>query len=136
MTYNEKKRFLESYTVSIRKIKGLQRELEEWQTIGTNITQKLKPIMVQNGLTNSKIEDCAIRIANIEDQIISEIEKAEDNKNSIEQALALIRDSRRRELLQLRYINNIPVKTIAIDYDKPEDNIYKMIRTAIKIMPI
>ena len=136
MTYNEKKRFLESYTVSIRKIKGLQRELEEWQTIGTNITQKLKPIMVQNGLTNSKIEDCAIRIANIEDQIISEIEKAEDNKNSIEQALTLIRDSRRRELLQLRYINNIPVKTIAIDYDKPEDNIYKMIRTAIKIMPI
>lgn len=136
MTYNEKKRFLESYTASIRRIKGLQRELEEWQTIGTNITQKLKPIMVQNGMNSSKIEDCAIRIANIEDQIITEIEQAEQNKNNIEQALGQIKDSRRRELLQLRYVNNIPVKIIAIDYDKPEDNIYKMIRTAIRIMPI
>lgn len=136
MTYNEKKRFLESYTASIRRIKGLQRELEEWQTIGTNITQKLKPVIIQNGMNSSKIEDCAIRIANIEDQIISEISKAEENKNSIEIAINLVRDSRRRELLQLRYVNNIPVKTIALDYDKPEDNIYKMIRTAIKIIPI
>lgn len=136
MTYNEKKRFLEGYIYSVRRIKGLHRELEEWQTIGTNITQKFKPVMVQNGMNSSKIEECAIRIANIEDQIISEINKAEDNKHSIETAINHIKDTRRRELLRLRYLNNVPVRTIAIDYDKPEDNIYKMIRTAIKTMPI
>lgn len=136
MTYNEKKRFLESYIICIRRIKGLQRELEEWQTIGTNITQKLKPIIVQNGMNSSKTEDCAIKIANIEDQIISEISQAKDNKQSIELAISLIKDTRRRELLQLRYVNNISVRKLAIDYNKPEDNIYKMIRTAIKSMPI
>lgn len=136
MTYNEKKRFLESYITCIRRIKGLQRELEEWQTIGTNITQKLKPIIVQSGMNSSKTEDCAIKIANIEDQIISEISQAEDNKQSIECAISLVRDTRRRELLQLRYVNNISVRKLAIDYNKPEDNIYKMIRTAIKSMPI
>lgn len=136
MTYNEKKRFLESYTVSVRKIKGLQRELEEWTTIATNITQKLKPIMVQNGLTNSKIEECAIKIANIEDQIVQEISKAEQNKQQIEAAVNTIKDSRRREIITLRYINGLSVAIISYELDKEYDNVYKMIRTAIKSMNI
>ena len=70
MTYNEKKRFLEGYIYSVRRIKGLQNQLEEWGTIATNITQKIKPVMIQNGTNSSKIENCAIKIAEIENELI------------------------------------------------------------------
>ena len=136
MTYNEKKRFLEGYLYSVRRIRGLQNELEMWATIATGITQKLKPIMVQGGSNSNKIEDCAIRIAEIEDKITKEIEDSIAQKAKVESAIMTIKDTRRRELIQLRYINNVPVKKIAMDYDKPNDSIYKMIRKTVKNMDI
>lgn len=136
MTYNEKKRFLEGYTYSVRRISGLQRELEQWTTIATGITQKLKPVIIKNGTTNSKIEDCAIRIAELEDKLMREIDQAENNRIHIESTIMTIRDTRRRELLQLRYIHNIPVTKLAQEYGKTEDNIYKTIRKTIKTMDI
>lgn len=136
MTYNEKKRFLEGYSYSIRRIKGLQRELEQWTTIATGITQKLKPVIIKNGTTNSKIEDCAIRIAELENKLMKEINKAEADRINIETTIMTIRDTRRRELVQLRYIHNIPVSKLAQEYGKSEDNIYKTIRKTIKNMEI
>lgn len=136
MTYNEKKRFLEGYLYSVRRIKGLQNELEMWATIGTGITQKLKPVMVQGGNSSNKIEDCAIRIAEIEDKITKEIEDSIIEKAKVESAIMTIKDTRRRELIQLKYINNVPVKKIALDYGKPNDSIYKMIRKTVKSMDI
>ena len=136
MTYNEKKRFLEGYLYSVRRIRGLQNELEMWATIATGITQKLKPIMVQGGSNSNKIEDCAIRIAEIEDNITKEIEKSISEKARVESAIMTIKDTRRRELVEMRYIHNIPVKKIAQDYEKDSDNIYKMIRKTVRSMDI
>ena len=126
MTYNEKKRFLEGYLYSVRRIKGLQNELEMWATIGTGITQKLKPVMVQGGNSSNKIED----------KITKEIEDSIIEKAKVESAIMTIKDTRRRELIQLKYINNVPVKKIALDYGKPNDSIYKMIRKTVKSMDI
>jgi len=136
MTYNEKKRFLEGYTYSVRRIKGLQNELEMWATIATGITQKIKPIMVQGGNNSNKIEDCAIRIAEIEDKITREIEDSIAQKAKVESAIMTIKDTRRRELIQLRYINNVPIKKIAVDYDKDVNNVYRTIRKTIGSMDI
>lgn len=136
MTYNEKKRFLEGYTHSVRRIKGLQNELEMWATIATGITQKLKPIMVQGGNNSNKIEDCAIRIAEIEDKITKEIEKSIVEKAKVESAIMTIRDTRRRELIQLHYIHNVPVNKIAQQYGKDENTIYKQLRNSLKYITI
>ena len=132
MTYNEKKRFLEGYTYSVRRIKGLQNELEMWATIATGITQKLKPVMVQGGSGNNKMEDCAIRIAEIEDKLAKEIEDSITEKAKVESAIMTIRDTRRRELIQLRYIHNMPVFKIAQEYNKSDRTIYKQLRSTIR----
>lgn len=136
MTYNEKKRFLEGYISSVRRIKGLQREIEEWETIATNVTQKLTPTLVKNSDNQSKVENCAIRIAGIQSLLVEEIEEAEYNRNVIQEAVGGIRDSRRRDLIEQRYIHCIPVRIIAEEWNKSTDDIYKMIRKTIKRMEI
>jgi len=136
MTYNEKKRFLESYISSVRRIKGLQRELEEWQTIATNITQKLRDIPIRSSNSGNKIEDCALRIADIENQLIEEIEEAEFNKVQVQDAVNRIKDSRRREIIELRYVHGCSVNMISYELDKDCENIYKIIRRTIKNMQL
>ena len=136
MTYNEKKRFLEGYISSVRRIKGLQREIEEWETIATNSTQKLTPILVKNSDNQSKVENCAIRIAGMYTLLLEEIEEAEYNRGVIQEAVEGIRDSRRRDLLEQRYVHCVPVRVIAEEWNKSTDDIYKMIRKTIKRMEI
>ena len=136
MTYNEKRRYLDRYSYSVRRVKNLNRELEEWQTIATNITQKITPVTVKNKDNESKIERCAIRIAEIENDILNEISAAEEYREQISTAVDSIKDTRRRELIEMRYITGLSVNNIAGIIGKDEDNIYKMIRKTIKSMEI
>ena len=136
MTYTEKKQFLEAYGYSIRKIKRLQQEYEEWETIGTNITQKFSNTPVQVSGNRSRVEKCAVHLANIQEAILEEMQEAEYARNEIESAINSIKDTRRRELIQMRYVKNMPVWKIAGKLDKDVDNVYKMLRRAIKIMDI
>lgn len=136
MTYNEKRRYLDRYSYSIRRVKNLNRELEEWRTIATNITQKITPVTVKNKDNESKIERCAIRIAEIENDILMEIEAADEYREQINNAVNNIKDTRRRELIEMRFITGLSVNRIAGIVGKDEDNIYKMIRKTIRSMDI
>lgn len=136
MTYNEKKRFLESYINSMRRIRGLQNELEEWITTATNITQKLKPVMVQNGFSSSKIENSAIKIAELEEEIDKEIELAMQKRDMVKETISKIRDIRRREIVEMRYVNCMSVRKISREIGKDGTNVYKMLQRSIKALDI
>ncbi len=136
MTYNEKKRYLERYIYSVRKVKRLQQEYTEWETIGTNITQKLSQTGVRASDNQSKVERCAIHLAGIQDSILSEIQAAEYNRAEIELLLGNVKDLRHRELLEMKYIRGMSVQKIAFQRNKPEQDIYRQLRTALKRMEI
>jgi hypothetical protein len=136
MTYNEKKQFLEAYGYSVRRIKRLQQEYEEWETIGTNITQKFSNTPVQVSGNRSRVEKCAIHLANIQQAILDEMQEAEYTRNEVEAAINSIKDTRRRELIQMRYVKNMPVWKIAVNIGKDKQNVYKMIQSVIKRMDI
>lgn len=136
MTYNEKKQFLENYGYSVRKIRRLQQEYEEWETIGTNITQKFSNTPIKVSGNKSRVEKCAIHLANIQQAILEEMEEAEYNRAEIEAAIENIKDTRRRELIQMRYIKNVPVWKIAMKMGKDKQNVYKMIQSIIRKMDI
>lgn len=131
MTYNEKKSYLESYGYNMRRIKRLQQEYEEWETIGTNITQKFSNTPIKMSGNQSKIEKCAIHLANIQDQILQEMEEAEYTRREIENLISTIRDSRRREIIELRFLKGVPVSKIAHKYGKDANNIHRTIRKTI-----
>lgn len=136
MTYNEKKSYLESYGYNMRRIKRLQQEYEEWETIGTNITQKFSDTPIKMSGNQSKIEKCAIHLANIQDQILQEMEEAEHTRAEVLQAINSIKDIRRRELIQMHYIKSIPVWKIADRMGKDKQNIYKMLQSTIRRMDL
>lgn len=131
MTYKEKKETLESYNSAMRRIVCLQRELEQWHTIATGITQKLSPVIVNTNENNSKVENCAIKCAEIEKAICSEIAQAEQDRNRVSKIINNVNDIRKRDLLTMRYINNVSVRKIAILYDVDENSIYKQLRRTI-----
>jgi len=136
MTYNEKKRYLEGYISSVRRIKGLQRELEEWQTIATNITQKLREIPIRSSNPGNKMEDCAMQMAEIEDKLLKEMQEANLKRDQVQESVSKIRDTRRREIIELRYVHGLSVNRISYELDKDRDNVYKIIRRTIKSMDI
>jgi RNA polymerase sigma factor (sigma-70 family) len=136
MTYNEKKQFLENYGYSVRKIKRLLQEYEEWETIGTSITQKFNNTPVQVSGNHSRVETCAMHLANLQQTILEEMEEAEYCRSEIETAIGTIRDTRRRELLELRYLKGLSVHKIASKRNCPDKNIYKQLRNTINRMEL
>ena len=136
MTYKEKKETLEGYSSSVKRIVCLQRELEQWHTISTGITQKISPVIVNTNDNNSKVESCAIKCAEIEELILNEIKTAEHNRDQVNKIIEGVRDIRKRDLLTMRYINNVSVRKIAILYDADVNSIYKQLRRTITSLNI
>lgn len=132
MTYKEKKERLESYIRSVRRINALAIELEQWRTIATGITQKISPVIVNTNEVNSKVERCAIKCSEIEQTILEEMAQAEYDRQITKTMIDNIKDSRKRELLTMRYINGASVRKIAIIYNADENNIYKQLRRTIQ----
>lgn len=136
MTYKEKRELLNSYRSSVVRIKGLQRELEEWETIATNITRKIKPVMVHSSKTGSKLESDAIKILEIETQLNQELNSIIQTRTSVNDIINTVRDTRKRDILTLRYINGIPVREIARNRNVAEQNIHKIIKRTIQSINI
>lgn len=131
MTYKEKKEELEKYISATRRIACLQSEYEQWQTIATSITQKLSPVIVNTNDVNSRVERCGIKCVEIEKQILEDMSVAEYERQRVQDIINTIRDSRKREILTMRFVNGASVRKIAILYDADENSIYKQIRRAI-----
>lgn len=136
MTYRQKKTFLESYLANARRIKALTYEIERWETLATGITQKLKQDVVSGGAVDSKIENYAIKIVELENQLQLEINAAMQTRDETLYIISKAKNYRYRELLELRYVNGLSVRRIAREMEKTEDNIYKLIRLAIKTLDI
>lgn len=136
MTYNEKKECLEAYNAAMRRIVCLQRELDQWHTIATSVTQKISPVIVNTNENNSRVENCAIKCAEIEQVIMREIEEAENSRSRVSGIIENVRDTRKKDLLTMRYINNVSVKKIAILYDADVNSIYKQLRRTITKLDI
>lgn len=136
MTYNEKKHFLEKYGYNVRKIKRLLQEYEEWETIGTSITQKFSNTPVKVSGNRSRVETCAVHLANLQQKILDEMAEAEYSRTEIETAIGSIRDIRKRELIELRYIKGLSVHKIASKWNRPDKNIYKQLHNTINRMDI
>ena len=136
MTYKEKKRYLEQYVYSKHRLIGLNNALEEWQAIATRTTQNLKQVMVANNMPGKRVEDCAIRLAKIEEKLLNEIEKNELCLQHVQDTIAGVKDTRRRELLELKYIYDLPVWKIAIEWNKSDRDIYYILRTTINSIKI
>ena len=130
MTYKQKKEILEQYQNAVHRIKGLQREYEQWETIATNITQKLSPVNVKSG-NSDKIANAAIKCAEIQSQIAREIDIAEKERLNTTALINSCVNARHKDILTKIYINGQSKATVAKDYDKTWQSINDVCKTAI-----
>ena len=130
MTYKQKKEILEQYQNAVHRIKGLQREYEQWETIATSITQKLSPVNVKSG-NSDKMANTAIKCAAITQEIEREIETSERERMRTISVINSCTNTRHRDMLTMIYINGMSVNGVARSYNKDRVLIYKSLKTAI-----
>ena len=130
MTYKQKKEILEQYQNAVHRIKGLQREYEQWETIATSITQKLSPVNVKSG-NSDKMANAAIKCAEITQEIEREIKTAERERMQTKSVINSCTNARHKEILTKIYINGQSKAMVAKDYDKTWQSINDVCKTAI-----
>ncbi len=132
MNYEQKRKILNEYKSINHEIWRLELELEGWETIATSITQKISPVTVSNNDISSRVEKCAIMCAEIRQEIDRLKKLSEANKYLVTEAIEGIKDSRKREIMSLRFIEGVGVHKIAVLYGKEDQSIHRIIQRTIK----
>ena len=132
MNYEQKRKILNEYKSINHEIWRLELELEGWETIATSITQKISPVTISNNDISSRVEKCAIMCAEIRQEIERLKKLSEANKYLVTEAIEGIKDSRKREIMSLRFIEGVGVQKIAVLYGKEDQSIHRIIQRTIK----
>ncbi|MCQ2609154.1 MAG: sigma-70 region 4 domain-containing protein [Bacteroidales bacterium] len=135
MTFNEKKKLLESYR---RKNIVPEKYLEEYEkhfTAGTKITQTLSFTSGSHS-NNSKIEQAAIKMAEVAEKIEKAKEANEQETKLVLYGISTIRKQRYRELLTMRYIKGMKLDDISDVLQKDKRTVERAIERAIISMRI
>lgn len=129
MTYEDKADFLRLYRDNTVRLAGLALEAERWTQIACSIG-----LNVSEGSRGSGGSDKLSNAATNAVAIIQEIEQSIDAARAEREQIARIIQSaprRRRQLLELYYINGMAAGEIADQYGKSEKWIRQMLHDAV-----
>jgi DNA-directed RNA polymerase specialized sigma24 family protein len=130
MTYENKIDLLESYREHTMHLYGLAQEAEQWRSIAKS-TATNSDGMPRGSDTGQKVQNAAIKAADIVAQINSEIEDAKIKREAVREFIKTSLNPRYRLLLEMHYINGLSVADIAAQNDKGEKWIREMLKKAV-----
>lgn len=130
MTYQEKVAFLESYQLEALRIYGLAQEAQQWREIATS-TGSNNSGMPSAGNISQKVQNNAVRAADLVAIINNEIAAAEAKRELVKNILETVQSQRHRLLMELHYLNGLSIPEIAVKYDKSEKWIRESIKNAV-----
>ena len=129
-----KKEYLARYQSAQKQIKGLIREIEQWQTMAENASASISG---GGGKSNtSRVETGAINVMDIINQIQADIDKLTPIRPEIKAKIELCKSYRHREILTYRYINGMSINAIAQQEKKEPKTIVNLINAAVKKLEI
>lgn len=130
-----KKEYLAQYQSTQKQIKGLIREMEQWQTIAENASTAISG--GGGGKSNtSRVETGAINVMDIIRQIQDDIDKLAPIRPEIKAKIESCKSYRHREILTYRYINGMSINAIARQEKKEPKTIVNLINAAVKKIEI
>lgn len=130
-----KKEYLARYQSTPKQIKGLIREIEQWQTIAENASAAISG--GGGGKSNtSRVETGAINVIDIINQIQADIDKLAPIRPEIKAKIESCKSYRHREILTYRYINGMSINAIAQQEKKEPKTIINLINAAVKKIEI
>ena len=126
-----KKEYLAQYQSTQKLIKGLIREMEQWQTMAENASAAISG--GGGGKSNtSRVETGAINVMDIIRQIQDDIDKLAPIRPEIKAKIESCKSYRHREILTYRYINGMSINAIARQEKKEPKTIVNLINAAVK----
>ena len=131
-----KKDYLNQYQSTQKQIKGLIREIEQWQRIAENASAAISGGGSSNHSNNSKVETGAVNVADILTAIQADIDKLYPLRQEIKAAIDKCPKYRHRTLLTYRYINGLSINAIAKQEKKEPKTIINTIDNAIRKLEI
>lgn len=130
-----KKEYLAQYQSTQKQIKGLIREIEQWQTMAENASAAISG--GGGGKSNtSMVETGAINVMDIIRQIQDDIDKLAPIRPEIKAKIESCKSYRHREILTYRYINGMTINAIARQERKEPKTIVNLINAAVKKIEI
>lgn len=130
-----KKEYLAQYQSTQKQIKGLIREIEQWQTIAENASAAISG--GGGGKSNtSRVETGAINVMDMIRQIQDDIDKLAPIRPEIKAKIESCKSYRHREILTYRYINGMTINAIARQEKKEPKTIVNLINAAVKKIEI
>lgn len=134
MTYEQKADFLRLYTDNTVKLHGLALEVERWRQIAESTGANMDG-MPRGAGTGGKVENAAVNAAAIVREIELEIEAAYAERQQVKEIIQTV-PRRKRQILELHYINGMRPGDIANQYGKSEKWIRQMLRDAVNSLNI
>lgn len=134
MTYEEKVDFLRLYADNTIRLHGLALEAERWEQIAQSMSVNLDAMPKGSG-NGGKMSNGAINAVAILSEIEADTEAARAEREQVKQVIQTA-PRRKRQLLELHYINGMKPGDIANEYGKSEEWIRKSIRNAVNSLEI
>ena len=132
MTYEEKANFLCLYRDNTTRLYGLAQEADRWRQIAMCTSSKGDG-MPQGSHTGGKVANASINAADIVREIEQDIEAAHAERQQIREIIRTA-PRRKRQLLELHYINGLHPAQIANQCGKSEEWIRKSLRNAVNAL--
>lgn len=113
MTNQEKKEFLQQYHWAELEERRLERELERWRARAEKVTPAYSQAPASGGDVRPG-EDVLLRLGDLAVELTHQRDKLIQLRRKIGAAIDAVPDARLRELLRLRYIDELSFEQIAV----------------------
>ena len=137
MERSEKKAYLGKYVELSEECESLVAEYENLMTIATHITQTLSLVPGGGGSNDhSKIEECAVKMTELQEKIANRIGVLEKYRNSVVGAINNSPKANYRIILRYKYVSGLSNFEIAGELGKSERHVSRVLNKAVDSISI
>lgn len=134
--YDRKVRFLRQYQSAYARCVGLEHERQKWIDLSLRINQQYDTVGSGGSGNNSKVEMGQVSAVDILAQIDAEIKTATELRESVKNAVKRLKNDYHVGILELHYINGLPLWKIAQVMKKTEKTIKSVHKTAVNLIEL
>lgn len=123
---------LETYRANVERIANLEKDIEKWKSVAMSLGDSIGSGMPgSHNSGNARYTKAIESLADIESIFMDEIATLKDSLKTTISYINLENNPRRQMILQMRYVDGLPMSRIAIQIDRNVNTVYKIHNTAI-----
>ena len=101
----EVKEYLSSLRFAEKMIEIKLEKIEETRELALRVNQALNPVKVQGGQRKNIVEEVAIKVAGLTQQLEKQVDEYKELQKNVIDLISVVSNDTQREILDLRYIH-------------------------------